>query len=120
MKLFINFSLAIILFTVVLSGSGCKKSDDSMTTTTPTPSFQVSLRVDPNLGQHLVDKDGRTLYIYSNDPDGKDNCTGQCQLYWPVFDVAGFAASMLGPGLDFADFDSIASAGGKTQLTYKG
>jgi len=117
MKSLFSSSSAVILFTAMLGGLGCNKSNDPMTTT---PNFQVSLKVDPTLGQYLVDKDGRTLYIYSNDPNGKDSCTGQCQLYWPAFNVTNLTASMLGVGLDFADFGSVTSSAGKPQLTYKG
>jgi predicted lipoprotein with Yx(FWY)xxD motif len=117
MKSLFRISSAVVLFTAMLSGLGCKKSNDTMPTTA---AYQVGLKVDPNLGQYLVDKDGRTLYIFSNDPDGKDSCTGQCQLYWPAFNVTNLTASMLGPELDFADFGSVTSSAGKPQLTYKG
>ncbi|HEV8271174.1 MAG TPA: hypothetical protein VGQ04_07680 [Chitinophagaceae bacterium] len=117
MKSVFHISSAVILFTAMLIGSGCKKSDDPMSNT---PASQVAIMVDPNLGKYLVDKDGRTLYIFSNDPEGKDNCTGQCQLYWPAFNVTSLTASMLGPGLDYADFGSVMSAAGTPQLTFKG
>jgi predicted lipoprotein with Yx(FWY)xxD motif len=117
MKSLFRIGSAVILFTAMVSGLGCKKSEGPMATT---PAFQVGLSVDPNLGQYLVDKDGRTLYIFSNDPEGRDNCTGQCEPYWPVFNVTNLTASMLDPGLDFADFGSVTSAAGKSQVTYKG
>jgi predicted lipoprotein with Yx(FWY)xxD motif len=117
MKSLFRISSAIILFTATLIQFGCKKSNDDTESTT---AFAVSLKVDPNLGQYLADKDGRTLYIFSNDPAGTDNCTGDCPRYWPVFNVANLTASMLGPGLNFADFGTITSSAGKPQVTYKG
>jgi predicted lipoprotein with Yx(FWY)xxD motif len=116
MKSLLSISSAVILLTAILSTQGCKKSDKMANT----PAFQVSLKVDPNLGTYLVDKDGRSLYIFSNDPAGVDNCTGDCQRYWPVFNVANLTASMLGPGLNFADFGTITSSAGSLQVTYKG
>src|SRR5262245_52240660 len=117
MKSLFSISSAVLLITAIFSGMECKKSGNDTDTKS---ALQVSLKVDPDLGQYLVDKDGRSLYFFSNDPDGKDYCTGQCQLYWPAFNVPNLKASMLGPGLDIADFDSVTSAAGKTQLTYKG
>jgi hypothetical protein len=57
MKLLFKFSSAVILFTAMLCGSGCKKSNDQMMTTpTPTPTFKVGLRADPNLGTGNIEK----------------------------------------------------------------
>ncbi|PWU04378.1 MAG: hypothetical protein C5B52_01565 [Bacteroidetes bacterium] len=117
MKSLFSLNATIMLCVALLAGSGCKKSDYRMPAA---PAYQISIKVDSRLGQYLVDKDGRSLYIFSNDPDGRDNCTGQCQLFWPTFNVPNLSASMLGPGLDLADFASITSAAGNAQLTYKG
>src|SRR5258708_32427791 len=104
MKSFLSISSAAILFAAMVSGAGCKKSSPSISTNGSQSGYQVSLMTSAALGQYLVDKDGRSLYFFSNDPAGKDNCTRQCQLYWPVFNVAGLTAAMLGSGLDLADF----------------
>ncbi|HEU5164924.1 MAG TPA: hypothetical protein VFU29_05260 [Chitinophagaceae bacterium] len=117
MKSLFSISSAVILLASILSAPACKKSGDKMEAT---PTSLVGLKVDPNLGKYLVDKEGRALYVFSNDPAGNDNCTGDCQRYWPVFSVANLTASMLGPGLDFADFGTITSSAGKLQVTYKG
>jgi hypothetical protein len=62
MKSLFRVSSAVILFTAMLIGSGCNKSDDPMPNT---PAFQVAIKVDPNLGKYPVDKDGRTLYFFA-------------------------------------------------------
>ncbi len=37
------------------------------------------------LGAHVVDGQGRTLYVFTEDPDGERTCTGSCVQRWPVF-----------------------------------
>jgi len=53
MKSLFRIGSAVILFTAMVSGLGCKKSEEPMATT---PAFQVCLSVDPNLGQYLQTK----------------------------------------------------------------
>ena len=36
-----------------------------------------------NLGRILVDKHGRTLYLFARDKNGKSACSGACAAYWP-------------------------------------
>ncbi len=38
-----------------------------------------------SLGTHVVDGQGRTLYVFTADPDGERTCTGDCLQTWPVF-----------------------------------
>jgi len=37
------------------------------------------------LGSFLVDKQGRTLYQFKTDKNGKSSCTGECAKNWPPF-----------------------------------
>ena len=37
------------------------------------------------LGTHLVDGQGRTLYVFTEDLDGERTCTGECLQTWPIF-----------------------------------
>lgn len=37
------------------------------------------------LGEHLVDGDGRTLYVFTPDLPGERTCTDECLRTWPVF-----------------------------------
>ena len=37
-----------------------------------------------DVGTILVDKSGRTVYVFMADKKGVSNCTGQCLTYWPV------------------------------------
>lgn len=106
----------IILLSFILLFSACKKDD-----TTPTPPARTDIHLDSSLqlGKYLVDKDGRTLYYFSNDVNGLSNCTGGCLTNWKPFN-ADSASSTIGNGLSATDFSSITPAAGTKQSTYKG
>ena len=36
-----------------------------------------------SLGQILVDSNGRTLYLFAKDQNGKSACAGKCVGFWP-------------------------------------
>jgi predicted lipoprotein with Yx(FWY)xxD motif len=95
--------------------SQCKKTEDPVYVDPLT----LKLGTSATLGSYLTDKDGNTLYYFSNDAAGANNCTGGCVANWPIFFTSGLTQAKLGTGLLLADFDSITSANGK-QLTYKG
>ncbi len=44
----------------------------------------MTSRLSP-LGTHVVDGQGRTLYVFTADPDGERTCTGECLQTWPIF-----------------------------------
>jgi predicted lipoprotein with Yx(FWY)xxD motif/plastocyanin len=45
----------------------------------------VSTAEDPELGTILTDREGMTLYLFTNDDPGVSNCYDQCEENWPVF-----------------------------------
>ena len=116
--MFLSLKFPVILLSVTLIAFGCKKS--STDTTVTTPAKEVSLQSSTTFGNYLVDKNGRTLYFFSNDASGQNRCTGGCENYWPVFNVANLTANDLGTGLNFSDFGHITTASGSSQLTYLG
>ena len=91
------------------------------TTNGPTPgsSFMVKLSNSTALGKYLTDKDGYALYMFSNDANGANNCTGGCTAAWVIFNASGLTQAQLGSGLLLSDFSTITTPGG-TQTTYKG
>jgi predicted lipoprotein with Yx(FWY)xxD motif len=113
MKKLFKIGLGIAL--LVMNIAGCKKSDS----TPPTPVAEVSIASSATLGSYLVDKDNRTLYYFSNDFNGQNNCAGGCEALWPYFNVDNLTAGQLGAGLDLKDFGTLTAANGKKQLTYK-
>lgn len=77
----------------------------------------IKLVVTKQFGSVLTDKDGKSLYFFSIDANGKSGCTGGCIAKWPVFykDVP-----TIDNGLNAADFGVITRTDGAKQTTYKG
>lgn len=96
-------------------------STPSCTHETQTPVFPtIQLKTDPELGTHLTDTLNYSLYYFSNDFNGKSNCTGGCLAVWPIY-YAGdnLTQAKLPSGLDIADFGTITTSTGAKQTTYK-
>lgn len=71
------------------------------------------------LGQVLVDAEGRTLYLYKKDTQGKaSTCDGSCAVTWPPVEVKDKPAA--GTGIDAAKLTTIKRADGTEQVAYDG
>ncbi|MDQ3292081.1 MAG: hypothetical protein M3Q05_12415 [Bacteroidota bacterium] len=113
-------SLRFLLPALLLFAFSCDDdNEDNNVTPPPGTTKQVKLQTSQTLGSYLVDKDGRTLYYFSNDANGQNNCPGGCEALWPYFNVENLTADMIGEGLEMADFGTVTAANGKKQLTYK-
>jgi len=66
------------------------------------------------VGTVLVDQDGRTLYLFTNDTGTKSTCTGSCAATWPAF-ISGGQPRVGGD----ADDGKIGTTTGQ-QITYNG
>jgi predicted lipoprotein with Yx(FWY)xxD motif len=42
-----------------------------------------------SLGQIIVNSNGRTLYLFNKDRNGKSACSGQCATFWPPLIMTG-------------------------------
>jgi len=104
---------------LMITAVNCKK-DDNNRNLQALMQKEVNLQTSATLGKYLVDKQNRTLYFFSDDPNGQDSCTGDCQAFWRIFNVDDLTAEKLGDGLAISDFGSVNSVSGKKQLTYKG
>lgn len=71
---------------------------------------------DTDLGSILVDDEGFTLYIFTNDTDGASTCYDACADTWPP--VPGDTA--ISPDLDASMFGTTARDDGTEQLTVNG
>lgn len=69
-----------------------------------------------DLGDHLVDAEGNTLYISTDDEDGVSNCGPECARIWQP--VEG-DATVFGD-LDEALIGTVDREDGTTQVTYDG
>jgi predicted lipoprotein with Yx(FWY)xxD motif len=69
-----------------------------------------------SLGRIIVNSNGRTLYLFAKDSNGKSACSGQCATFWPPLITsgkpgvtAGASASLIG---------TTKRADGRLQVTY--
>jgi predicted lipoprotein with Yx(FWY)xxD motif len=69
-----------------------------------------------SLGRIIVNSNGRTLYLFAKDRNGKSACTGQCAVFWPPLItsgkprvIGGARASLIG---------TTRRADGRLQVTY--
>ena len=111
-------SLGFALLVTIFGAMGCKKNSNEAAP--PGATKEIKLQANATLGNILTDKDGRTLYFFSNDAKGENSCTGGCEAVWPLFNIENLTGEKLGDGLALTDFSSINTASGKKQTTYKG
>ena len=81
--------------------------------------FEIKLNTSASLGSYLTDKAGNTLYFFSMDANGLNNCTGGCTTAWPIFSLSGLTQDKLTTGLTLSDFGTVNASTGM-QVTYKG
>lgn len=107
---------AALLLAGPLFGLGsCNKNDSAAAPTPPAPTIQ--LLPGSVVGPHLADSAGNTVYYFTRDLSGTNNCTGGCASVWPAFHAAHL---VVGAGLDAKDFATITTSSGQVQTTYKG
>jgi predicted lipoprotein with Yx(FWY)xxD motif len=75
----------------------------------------VMVASSPELGDFLVDSEGMTLYLFTNDEPGVSNCTGGCLENWPPLLIEGDPVA--GEGVN-GKLDTITLADGTKQVTY--
>ena len=87
-------------------------------TTTPAtePAAEGVSTAETDLGSILVDAEGFTLYIFTNDTEGTSTCYDDCAANWPA--VPGDTA--IGADLDASLFGTTARDDGSEQLTVNG
>lgn len=81
------------------------------------PELSIKVAVSTELGKHLVDGEGKTLYFLSKDVAGISTCTDGCLDAWPAFNLN---ENPISEDLNSDDFSFITRADGTTQTTFKG
>src|SRR5438128_2043903 len=101
------FSMGIVLSTLMLLVSSCKKDNNGNNSQNPeVPRNDINLSTSATFGKYLSNKQGLTLYMFANDADSVSSCTGGCETIWPPFS-ADLTAATLDAGLTAADFATI-------------
>jgi len=75
-------SLILLLAPVALAACGGATTYQPGAAATGTPADSVRV-ASSSLGPILTDGQGRTLYYYNLDQEGKIACVGQCAINWP-------------------------------------
>lgn len=131
--------LLVIVMAAALVAAGCGNDDgddvlDDVTPTTEAPddvgddadgadggttTADATVAVaETDLGEVLVDGDGFTLYLFTNDSEGSSACTGGCASTWPPLTVDGEPSA--GDGVDASLLGTITRDDGSTQVAYNG
>jgi len=69
-----------------------------------------------DLGDHLVDSEGNTLYVFMIDTPGESACYDDCEETWPIVDEV----TSVGEGLDESLVGTTNRTTGDVQATYNG
>jgi predicted lipoprotein with Yx(FWY)xxD motif len=69
-----------------------------------------------SLGRIIVKSNGRTLYLFGKDRNGKSACSGQCATFWPPLITSG--KPRVTNGARAALVGTTKRADGRLQVTY--
>jgi predicted lipoprotein with Yx(FWY)xxD motif len=116
-----HLSLAFVLSIAACSSGSSpnKEAPDAPAATPdapPTQAADISLSTAGNLGPHLVDSTGKTLYFFVNDI-ADSNASTYSGAAWPTFDVQ---SPTVGTGLTASDFSRFDRGSGVYQTTWNG
>jgi predicted lipoprotein with Yx(FWY)xxD motif len=109
---------------VLLAGCGGDDSSGnsgSSVSTSPTSgggAATVAVADNPQLGEILVDGDGRTLYLFEKDESNESYCNGECAKVWPPYTTKG--GPKASQGAEAAKLGTLKREDGSTQVTYNG
>ena len=113
--------LAALTLVVAACGDGDEPSGSAATAPPATTAAQqegaTTVAVaSSQLGDILVDAEGRTLYAFTRDKGDQSACSGQCAANWPA--LTGTATA--GTGVQASLLSTALQANGDTQVTYGG
>ncbi|MBB6399950.1 putative lipoprotein with Yx(FWY)xxD motif [Actinomadura coerulea] len=80
--------------------------------------MQISTAQAPHLGQILVNKTGRTLYLFVADPPNQSTCSGACASIWPPATTEG--APTTAGSAQRSQVATISRSDGPPQIVYGG
>jgi predicted lipoprotein with Yx(FWY)xxD motif len=112
---------AAVVPLIALALAGCGSSNNASASTPPTASNGQPATVgitNTDLGDILVDTQGRTLYLFQKDSGTTSACTGSCTTFWPPLTVTG--APTVGSGANASLIATAKRSDGTTQVVYNG
>lgn len=80
----------------------------------------LGLAHDERWGDHLVDANGNSLYLYVLDEEGASACVDACTNNWPPLTVDAGSEPSVGDRLDAALVGTVERPDGTVQVTYGG
>jgi predicted lipoprotein with Yx(FWY)xxD motif len=124
MKRLLLIAFAPAVAALVIAGCGGGGSSSTQQTDTQRKAAAasgaaatVSLRK-LNVGNALVDGQGRTLYLFEADKGPMSTCNGACASLWPPDTISGTPKA--GPGVDAAKLGTTKRSDGTLEVTYNG
>ena len=99
-------------------GGATTVTTDTTSIGSPVASGAIAIQVEEggDLGAHLTDGAGRTVYMYLNDTAGESTCSGGCAETWPP--VLTDETPLPGAGADPNLVGIAVRADGQIQVTY--
>jgi predicted lipoprotein with Yx(FWY)xxD motif len=104
----------------VLAFAGCGSGNSSAVTIPKTASGKAATIgiSDGDLGEVLVNSQGRTLYLFRRDSGTMSACTGACAELWPPLRATG--SPTVGSGANASIVATSPRSDGNAQVTYNG
>jgi predicted lipoprotein with Yx(FWY)xxD motif len=118
----ISIAVASLLGSLVLAACGSSDSSSSSSSSSTaaaagSSSSAVGLSTSGDVGEVLVDADGRTLYLFEKDDEGDESyCSGECAKDWPPYTTKG--TPQAGDGVDASQLTTFKREDGTTQVAY--
>ena len=115
--------LMAIAGTFALLSAACSNGDDAGDGgQSPEPSEASAeatvAAAESDLGEIVVDADGRTLYVFLADESSESTCYDECEDNWPPLTVDG--EPVAGEGIDGSMLATSERTDGSTQVTLDG
>ncbi|MFC5745915.1 hypothetical protein [Actinomadura rugatobispora] len=101
-----------------VTSSPSMSSPGTSSPTTSAAQATIATATVGNLGQVLVDGQGRTVYLFEKDQGGTSSCTGSCAAVWPP--VTSMGKPHAGSGAQASMLGTTSRSDGSTQVTYGG